>query len=239
MLNIVHKNLKLNGNDLLILEFLSKFGYCQQSHLLKLLNLYNNTSSITLGKILKKLIKLDLIVIKSIFTDRNDFILLTNEGCRQMGVNKVKDIVLNSIYHDMLVIDILLYLKKINPNLNIQTDKEIKRITGFKLFEKNKINIPDLLVDSSIAIEVELTAKSQDRLIEIINSYICQIEIKEVHYYVLNESIADRIISLNINNKFKFFKFDKEMINVEEYLPNKTLINMANNVSYNLDNYLK
>ena len=234
------KNLNLNDNDLIVLYFLSKVGYCQYTHLIRLLNLNNTISPIVLGKVLKKLTDLKLIARKSIFANNNDFILLSNEGSKQLGVNKVKDIVLNSIYHDMMVIDILLYLKKNDLSIEIQTDKELKRQYGFKLFENNKFNIPDLLINESIAIEVELTAKSQDRLISIINSYICQTNIIEVHYYVLNENIAERIANLHIiNSKFKFYKFDKDVIHVEQYIPNKSTYDKQNIESYNLDNYLK
>mgnify|MGYP000614923525 CR=1 FL=1 len=234
----------LDVNDILILNFLAKVGYCQEHHLAKLVAIQQATLKSTLSAQITRLVKANLVTKTPFLREKDDFVLLGKEGAKQLQVNPVKGLILNTLNHDMLVIDLLLHFMHTQPQLMIKTDRELKRELGLVGAGISKANIPDLLINDSIAIEVELTAKTEVRLCEIVNSYILKAEIKEVHYYVQSQTIVNRIFNLTqASNKFRGFLFKEDIAQTEEVFAPHNLTkskNLASTqmVAYNLDDYL-
>lgn len=230
----------LDENAQCILEFLSRVGYCQEQHLVRLLNLEDGRA-VVYNKI-RSLVKKDLVV-KIYFLQGEDyFIMLTKAGAAHFGIAPSKKLVLNTLKHDMLVLDLWLHLKHTHIDSIIQTEKELKRSSGLSGVGISKV--PDLLLNNEIAIEVELTAKTETRLREIINSYILKPEIVQVHYYVKSKAIINRVFKLSqISAKFRGFLFKDDITQAVEVFPCETRAicsSMAHNSvgAFNLDEYL-
>ncbi|MBP9743119.1 MAG: hypothetical protein KBD37_07175 [Burkholderiales bacterium] len=223
-----------------ILEFLSRVGYCQERHLIKLLNL--ETERPTVYNKIRSLVKKDLVVKLHFLQGEDYFIMLTKTAAAQFGITPSKKLVLNTLKHDMLVLDLWLHLKHTHINSIIKTEKELKRSLGLRGVGISKV--PDLLLNNEIAIEVELTAKTETRLREIINSYILKPEIVQVHYYTKSRAIINRVFKLSqISAKFKGFLFKEGIEHAVEVFPSEaraanSLVSHSSVGAFNLDEYL-
>ena len=240
----VLKPYSLSKGEISVLQFISKFGYCHDHHLLLLPNLHLKRPS--LNRLIANLIKKGVVTKKLFLRNGGYFILLTKLGSDLFQIPKVKGISLNTLHHDMLVIDLFLHQISEVSDLLIKTDKEQKRELGIN-FIGNRLNTPDLLINDNIAVEVELTAKPLHRLREVVNSYIVNSQIKEVHYYVKSMAILNRVFALtSISHKFRGFLFttnigeavevfDKSINNINDITPfSQSRITGV----YNLDEYL-
>ncbi len=198
---------QLNQREIIILEFLTKVLYCQEKHLIKLLNLGNKNAKDTVYRIILKLAQQDFVKKVGLIRGDDYFILINKKAAKLFDIKPPKDLILNTLKHDMLVIDLYLKLSLVDSIAEIKTDKELKRQFGMRTLN-NKINFPDLLIENNIAIEVEISDKGETRLKEIINSYILNNQINEVHYYIKSLALARKILEIcNLNNKFKIFHF--------------------------------
>lgn len=246
----VQKNRHLLGKrDLLVLEFLARVGYCQEKHLIKFLNLGGKNDKATIYNQILELSKRGFVTKLPFIRGEDYFILLAKRGADFLEVKPSKRLVLNSLNHDMLVLDLFIELLLKQPDLILKHDKEIKKELAINNISITKTNVPDILINNHIAIEVELTAKNENRLREIVNSYILNSEIHEVHYYVKSMSIINRILNLTQHStKFKGFLFDDDINNAIE-ISHQNTSSILNNItpepkvetinkSFNLDDYL-
>lgn len=192
--------LSLQDDEFKILEFVSRFDYCQISHIYKLLTL-----NPLINKTLDRLISKQYLIKLNILANQSPYLMLSQKAAKSFKSKYVKDPSLKDIKHKSLLIDLFLYLNKFYDDIRIDT--EIKKDINFnKSFD---FRIPDLLINDEIAIELELTLKSKNKLIEIINTYMVDNSISEVHYYVTDKNIANKIKTLAIDyEKFKFFKIN-------------------------------
>lgn len=184
-------------NDVLILDFLSKVGYCQERHIVKLFELHgieDNDQKVA-RKCIARLAKKELVIKLSYLQGQDYFILLTKTGAKPYAIKPAQKLILNTLNHDLILLDLFLCLKGKHPDSIIQTDREIKREQG--LVGVGVAKVPDLLIDDNIAIELELTAKTETRLREIINTYILTPDIQQVHYYAKSAAIVNRVLILD------------------------------------------
>jgi hypothetical protein len=174
-------NLSISDREFIILNFLAKFNYCQVQHLTKLFSIINLEIKGTITSLIKK----DLIIKYPLFKDQDPFLLLNKNGAELFQLPQIVKLFFNNLEHDMCVIELFLTFLKHNQDVIIQTGQELKREIIPHKFKKLKANIPDLLLNNTIAIEVELTPKSKQRLSEICNRKPLQYRLKIYSYKFL------------------------------------------------------
>lgn len=212
--------LKLQDYELEILGFTSKFLYVQDCHLASLYN-YDLLKT---NKIIKRLVNGGYLTTNKILANQPNYISLTADSAKYLGLKFKPHIALNTLAHDTLLVWLFLYLAITINAGDILTDLELKRESAFDQ-KFNKRKLPDLLINNNIAIELELSQKSHIRLQEIINGYIVNDNINLVEYYVLNKALAHKIWQLTNNHpKFKFYLINQSE---QQQIVDTTLIDMA------------
>lgn len=176
--------MKLQDRDLEILKFINKFGYVSTDNIAKLFKLTKPRTS----QILNRLIDNDYIKKQRMLVNKPAIYLLRSKATDLLGVNRVKKVSLQNLEHNLAVIEVYVDLKLENPETNIKSDRELR--SGIKFKKQNRKHIPDLVVDTEelngkrgLAIEVELTRKSKDRLKSIGRSYAYTLDYVGVAYY--------------------------------------------------------
>ncbi len=206
----------LQERDLKILNFLAKFAHCQERHIAKICDLSKPNCS----KVLNRLIKTEYLTKQKVLANEEAYLFLGKKGCELLDIAVAKKVVLNTLQHDTLLVDLYFFLQNQNRNLDfiIHTDKELRRFHKVGQIHR----VPDLLINDNIAIELEITEKSKDRLQDIVNSYIVNDEIHQVNYYLHHKNLAQKIYSLSYGHeKFSFFiiKNDENELIVEKFNP--------------------
>lgn len=206
----------INPQEVAVLEFLARVKHCQEHHLLRLPNLVKQSISASNAKasitrLTNGLVDKQLITKTPLLQQQSSFLALSKKGAKLFDLKAPPRVVLGTLEHDMLVVDLFLHLQHEQPTALIKTDSELKREWGVKPVG-NRINVPDLLIDNQLAIEVELTLKTEARLAAIVASYMNNPSIREVHYYVRNKTILQRIQRLSCAAaKFKGFVFTDDI----------------------------
>lgn len=226
------KPILLQQRDLQILQFVAKFGSVNDAHIICMLSIPNKstlttqvtpTSAIPLTfqnymRIIRKLITAEYLERVKIIANEYGYIMLGSKGEALLNIKRQKKLLLNTLRHDMLAIDLYLDLIIKNPTFTITCERELKILYDVKFndHDNDSKKLPDLLLDTdtnnhTIAIEVELTEKKQTRLIAIINNYIYNNPVKEVWYFVISIALGKKIMALSQNNpKFKIFLIDSK-----------------------------
>ncbi len=220
MLTILSKPLR--SPELLILEFIAKFGVVAKSHLSSLFQL-NSLEIIQINTLVRSLVRRKLIIQHQILLEGDIYLTLASAGAQLFNQKSIDKLSLLKLNHDMLLIEIYFIYRQQYTDTEIITEYELKRINGIKVGEKKKV--PDLLINDLIAIELELTEKSHARLVEIINYYILDTSLKQVIYYVKSKSLAKKILNLSGSHpKLKVFMIDSDTtkFSVSPYLLNVT-----------------
>lgn len=197
----------LRHRDLVILNFIAQFGYCQERQLATLCGL----SIIQIKRIIGRLKENGYVTANRILADSGNYVFLTTSSGLMLNTKVINKPNLNTLWHDSLLVDLYLFLlnaEKITPQL-IKTDKQLRQEAG--IFGVNtKYRVPDLLIDDKIAIELELSKKTPSKLQEIINSYIIDDNKQLVCYFLQSISLLKKIYSLTLphTQKFKFYLFE-------------------------------
>jgi len=217
----------LLARDVKILEFIAKFGFCQDRHIITLCNL---TPKYYL-KVIKRLIDDDYVERSRILAYEEAYLMLTKNGSRFLGLSTTSRPVLNTLNHDTLLIDLYFKLIEQYPTAHFKTDKELRR--DFAIHEANDSKrIPDIVIDDTLAVELELSEKPLAKLTAIINAYILDNNIQQVHYYVMSKRIYTRLLNLTANySKFKFFMLsltDKAITSIEPLASNGEVKDVTN-----------
>jgi len=155
----------LQSRDLEILHFINKFGYVSTDHIA---NLFSMTKP-RVSQILNRLRDDNYIKSERILVNKPAIHLLRTKGTELIKANRVKKVSLQNLTHNLCVIDVYVDLILEKPELNIKSDRELR--AGIKFTKKKRNHMPDLIIETeelngkkNIAIEVELTKKSKDRL---------------------------------------------------------------------------
>ena len=203
-----------------ILLFIYHFHFCKVSHILKLLDCSVPYTYKLLRTLITNgyLVKVNLVSVKYLF--------LTKKACSIIGKSYIKP---NSkmLYHNLLLIDLYFILHNEFVTKEILTDRQIRGTHNGK--------IPDLLVNSSTAIELELSHKSTNLLLKILHNYTIDNCITEVRYYSTSMAIIDKIYKLLSNkNKFKFYliEYNDKLLNITPYYLSDYNVNKFGNYPY-------
>lgn len=204
----------------ILLEFIAKFGVVHEKHIACVLPQLDKASY-------KSMLKNDYLVEHRLHITTGAYYTLGSRGAQLMTTKEIKALNLNTLNHDMLLLDLYFDLQEKNPEANIQSERELKIGLGIKVGDKKKF--PDLLltnvVAEKIAIELEISEKSQARLIEIINNYIADTTLSAIHYFVKFNALGKKLLELaGYHHKLRVFLLDKdsstlsytEIIRVEE-----------------------
>lgn len=229
----------LQTKELRILEFLAHVNHCQEQHLQRfsasLTSTISSNEKSATTRLINSLLKQDLITKTALLHKQNSFISLSKSGAKLLGFTKAPPPVNLATYeHDMLVVDLFLHLQAVMPQALIKTDTELKREQGTMVIKSTvkRINVPDLLINNQIAVEVELTLKTTQRLQEIIQHYLNNPQIVEVHYYVRNKTILTKIKQLSFAaKKFRGFIFSNDITQAQAVYFNDTSANINMNAS--------
>jgi hypothetical protein len=197
----------LSKNEFLILNFIAKFGYVEESHII----IFSQLSKNYCQKILRQLVILELIIREKILNNRDHYLYLTKNGAKLLQIKTIAKPILHTLLHDSLLVELYLSLVNFNPNWIIQSDKELKRSNNRVI--SNKFRLPDLLINQQIAIELELSQKSDIRLNEILHNYIIDNNYSMVIYIVKNLAIMNKIKAIidNLSDKFYFYLLDDNL----------------------------
>lgn len=211
--------LLLKTRDLDILNFIAKFGYCNETHIAKFCDL----STVQTKRIIKNLAADEYIIVNKVLANYGNYIFLSTKSGKILDTKILTKPFLNTLQHDTLLIDLYFWLQNCYQidDKSIKTDRQIRKELG--IFELNsKQRVADLLINDSIAIELEISEKPKARLQEIINSYITNESIKLVCYFLKSVALLEKILALTLDNpKFKFILFEldenNQFANLEVY----------------------
>ncbi len=215
------KTTPLLKQDVIILEFIAKFGYPNDNQIQYLCNIKLSYYP----KFIKRLVDRGYINRTKILVNKSSYLTLTKMGARFVGLkNAPTQPILNTLRHDTLLIDLYFKLQEKYPDGHFMVDKELHRLHKLETNHANfPKQIPDLLIDESIAIELELSLKNTTQLTQVITSYIVDNDFVEVHYFVDNIKHYNKIKSLTLEYpKFKFFMLNLDakdnIISIEEII---------------------
>lgn len=209
----------LKPEEVQMLEFLAKFGVAHDRHILlhlaKLVQVTIGDSEYlekinpqiddsaeilkNYAKMIKRLVAADYIVQHKLYANEGAYITLGALGADLLATKAVKGLSLNTLKHDMLVLDLYFDLLDKNPGGLVMSERELRFASGIKVGDKKKV--PDLLLtdaeNKQIAIEVEISEKSHARLIEIINNYLNDVKLSAAHYFVESKALGNKLLELS------------------------------------------
>ncbi|CVK21544.1 hypothetical protein [Sporomusa sphaeroides] len=205
----------LQERDLKMITFVAKFGYCNEDHLRWLIGLTQEKDKNNFNLLVNRLERHGYLEKIKLIAKQPAFILLGKVASELLAIPKPKGLVLHTLKHDMLAIDLYIGMTTKYPNYEIKTEREIRIVEGLSLNHRQQV--PDLLVNKSIAVEIELTAKSNDRLQQIVNSYLVKDNYSHVLYYVRSKSLGYKIYNYSGRSpKFQVFYFDEDIVSATE-----------------------
>ncbi len=188
--------------DQKILEFINRVGKCTIEQLAK----YIGVSNVRAYQIINRIKKEDLIKHERIFHNKLGIIYCTSKGAKFTGIDKIRDINISSLNHDLISNDILIEHLLTSTITEFVTERELRQ-------NKEIDHYPDLILtdinNGKIAIEIELTRKSLQRIENIKKYYLTELSIDKVIYYVNDDLISfiqrvyseiDMVEIINLNN---------------------------------------
>jgi len=181
--------MKITARDIEILKFINEFGFCEIIHIERKFNLKKPRCY----QILQRLTEANLIKHERVFHAKHGAFYLTRQGATYSNLPAIKNIPKDNYQHQLTVLDIYFQLTKQFANSSWLSERYIKREKSTYCVGKKIRHLCDGVLilpdDKQIAIEVELTMKTKERLEDIIFSYVLHKRIKEVWYYCSPEII--------------------------------------------------
>lgn len=195
-----HRTVRLKEKDINLFNFISKFGFATVEQI----NSHLGGSINSLKTRLSHLVNDGYLLNHRIFYGKPSVYTVTQKACSE-NLSVVKQISVGKYEHDLLVIDVFLKLQ--NLFVEYSTERMIRSERGVGIGKKGRI--PDLKGtthnNKSIAIEVDRTDKSLDRLRAIIASYALIGEIDEIWFICSSNLIFNNIEKVNCSDKVKIF----------------------------------
>ncbi|WP_110954731.1 hypothetical protein [Anaerosinus massiliensis] len=227
------KRILLVPRDFKVLDFIGRFGWCNEKHLIQLLDMPIDKKSyqIIQNRVLKRLVEAKYLMRTKLQINEPAIITIAENGAEYLNCKKT-NVKRCFLEHDMLVIDLYFsLLKNLEDDGEVETDRETRRDLGYCDLNERKMRIPDLLIRDQ-AIEVEISEKNKDRLKKILNQYIFNDSVKKVNYFVRDKNLAHKIHDLSkYNEKFdvyifkdditNFIKFDRSQQNLNQKYTSK------------------
>ncbi len=159
----------LTDRDKFIIREISRFRGCLGKQIIKIAKF---TSRRSCDQRLKKLIDNGYIERKRYVYGIAGVYRIANKAKREIGIDlPISTIRLEQLAHDLLIVDVYLYLKEkfnLSPD-DFTTEKELRHIQGFN----SRTHAPDLIYkyeNKIYCVEVELSLKAKSRLEKNINN---------------------------------------------------------------------
>ena len=136
----------------------------------------------------------------------------------QDDVKNPKRVNISTYHHDLLLVDLGLYLEKTNEG-NFIPERRVRNLNVTESVIGKKGRIPDgVLIQQNnqkpIAIELELSLKSKDRLRKIINDYMVNFNYSAVWYFTNNQAVHNALSKfIKPPSPIKIYQF--QLINKE------------------------
>lgn len=198
----------LQTRDLEILHFINKFGYVNSLHIQKMFGMTQPRTS----QILSRLVKADYLKKEHILAKEPYIYLLRTKATELIKANRVKKVSLQNLKHNLCVVDVYIDLKLQKPELNIKSDRELR--AGIKFTKKKRPHQPDLVIQTeevngkkNIAVEIELSRKSKDRLKSISSHYSIWSDYLKADYYCSSSVYSYIKKYLGSNNNIRIFNY--------------------------------
>lgn len=174
--------MKLTSRDVTILQFINEFGFCEMPQINQRFDLRKPRNY----QLINKLMRHGLLHHERIFYHRHGLFRLTQAGSRFTSLPPLHRVSLANYHHDLTVLMLYLKLRTFYPNAAWITERKLKH-DKYKLGVGQQGHLPDgILVfpdGKQVAIEVELSCKSKQRLETILKTYAAQFSLQEVWYF--------------------------------------------------------
>jgi hypothetical protein len=178
----------MTKRDLEILKFINDFGFCEMPQIERQFSLKKPRSY----QVVKRLINAGLLMHEYILHKQHGIYRLTKLGEKWTDFPALKFVSLGGYSHQLKVIDVYQQLMQHYPDAFWMSERRLKQdkfSTGrwrrrYGHIADGMLLFPD---GKRIAIEVELTMKTKDRLNKIVKSYGANFDIKEVWYFCAKE----------------------------------------------------
>ena len=156
--------MKLTQRDIEILNFINEFGFCEITQLEKKFALKQPRCY----QIMKRLKDNNLVMHERIFHGRNGVFYLTKHGAGYTDLPPIKNIPKDNYFHQLTIIEVYFRLIQQHPDASWVSERRINREKARYNIGKRNHHLADgmlILTDAKeIAIEVELTMKSKQRV---------------------------------------------------------------------------
>lgn len=166
----------MTSRDIEILRLINRFGRLNVDQI----SGYFRISQIRAYQILYRLKSSGYIEHHRVFYNEPGVYVCTTEGARFTEYEKLRELHVASLKHDLAVFDAFLKLKNRMKITSFQTEREIRQ-------NKNLEHFPDIILEAEnakISVEVELSRKSKLRMESIRNFYLKNLEINRIMYFV-------------------------------------------------------
>jgi hypothetical protein len=223
-------SMELTDRDIKIFELIKKLGWVRQDNIAYFLGLDYEDLKVNhlIRNIGYRLQKHGYIIKKRFIAGLPNYWCFSKFGADlNDAINEPKFVLQNAKHDDMVARLLIEYLKQ-NPQ-NIVTEFELKYQVISN--QDKKIKIPDLVLNDTTAIEVEISLKNTSRIATIMRQYKFS-DYKEVIYYT-----TDKIASVMTNNNSLDSKFKFKIINEDDIINSKEFMNhkthneiMSNNI---------
>ena len=199
------RKVRLQEKDVQLFNFVAKFGFATVDQM----HGYLGGSLHSLKTRLSHLVGDGYLVNYRIFFGKPSVYTITKKS-NLTDLSIVQQINLRDYYHDLLVVDVFLKIK--GSFSDYTTEKMIRAERGVGVGKKGRI--PDLvgyLSDGrAVAVEVDRTDKSHERLQRIIDDYRMSFDYNEVWFYARNDFIYNNLLKhIGDSPKFKVYRLEE------------------------------
>lgn len=198
----------LTNRDELVLRELSRFRGCLGNQI-KVFGSFSNVRP--MNRRLKKLIDNGYLERKRHVYGIAGVYRITNKAKKQLGIYlPISEIRLDQLEHDLLIVDVYLYLKE---TLGLKasdfiTEKELRHEEGFN----TRTHLPDLVykhADKLFCVEIELSLKAKERLEKNIKSNYVEYNGQFWYIKYTNSKLKEWL------EEFSLYYSDLEIISIE------------------------
>ena len=190
--------------DAKILRWLNGFGFASADQIKRFMGVGKTAAYVRI----KKLVEGGYLRQERILHGQARIHRLTKQGSVAIndGILPLKHVNLGTFRHDYKLIDLALSLEsdlgcRFTSERRIRHDEGLSGVGQLGHIPDGYLHLDD---DKPIAIELELSVKSRERLNSIINEYSCNLGVKEVWYYTDSNEVV-RAIEKAIKG-YSFFK---------------------------------
>lgn len=201
----------LSERELTIIQFIHEFGYCDVRHIMQRFSLGRSNAYAQM----KILTRFGMVKHVMVLPDLPGVYFLTVKAVRLINTDLplITYVPINHYSHCIEVLRVYLKIREKHPDATWITERRLIR-QKYDDMAGNKEHLPDGVLimsdEKRIAIEVELTLKARDRLLNILTDYEVDKTIHEVWYFCSPRVLPSlREIAANLS-KIKTFLLVEE-----------------------------